>query len=166
MFRRWNWKASLFSSIVRGGLFVATNATSGWPVALAAGAAEFYYRAATAGFYGAVTQSFRRVAPHWHAMLAVIFFLPALTHSVEFVLHWWRGTPNLATSIGASMCLTVLSTTFNLYAMRRGALVVGADGAPLASDMRRMPRLIAGYLVAGPSALWRFMSQCYRNRRS
>lgn len=164
LLRRWNWKASLFSSFVRGALFVATNAAGGWHAAISAGATEFLYRAVMAGFYGAVTQSFRRVEPHWQAMLSVMVLLPLLTHGLEFLLHWWRGTSNLAVSIAASMCLTLLSTTFNLYAMRRGALVVGDGGASFASDLRGLPGLIAGYLMAGPIALWRFFS--YRSQQT
>ena len=46
------------------------------------------------------------------------------------------------------MAFTVVSTAFNLYAMRRGALVVGADGASLVTDLCRMPRLVLSFLAA------------------
>lgn len=155
--RRWNWKASLFSSLIRGTLFLAVNLTAGWYAAATAALAEFLYRSVTAGFYGALTQSFRCVEPRWQATVAVLILLPALTHGAEFLLHWWRGTPYLGVSIGASACLTLISTTFNLYAMRRGALVVGAGERSLAADLRALPRLILGYLLAGPLALWRVL---------
>ena len=157
LLRRWNWKAALFSSMIRGLLFLGVNAGSGWRAAAAAGAAEFLYRAATAGFYGSVTQSFRRVEPPWHAAVAVLILLPAISHTVEFAIHWMRDTPRLGASIAASLCLTVLSTTFNLYAMRRGALVVGAGERSLWSDIKGLPGLIAGYLASGPLAIWRLL---------
>jgi hypothetical protein len=39
--------------------------------------------------------------------------------------------------------------------MRRGALVVGEKAASMAEDLRAMPRVIAGFLAAGPMWLWR-----------
>jgi hypothetical protein len=71
-----------------------------------------------------------------------------------------RGTPNLRTSLIASVSFTVLSTLFNLYAMRRGALLVGAEGGSVGADFRRMPRLITGFLAAGPIAVSRLV--CHR----
>jgi hypothetical protein len=159
LIRRWNWKASLFSSLMRGLLFFTMNAAAGWRAAVAAGAVEFLYRSVTAGFYGALTQSFRCAEPKWQATLAVILLLPVCSHSVELLLHWWRGTPRLAASIAASAGMTVLSTAFNLYAMRRGVLVVGAGGRSLASDVRGLPRLISGFLLAGPISVWRFLAR-------
>ena len=83
--------------------------------------------------------------------------LPGASHSIEFVVHLLRGTPNLRTSLIASVSFTMLSTLFNLYAMRRGALLVGAEGGSVGADLRRMPRLIAGFLAAGPIALFRLI---------
>ncbi len=156
---RWNWKASLFSSAFRGTVFLAANTGAGWRAAVGAAAAEFLYRSATAGFYGAVTQSFRRVEPRWKGTMAVMVLLPLVAHSLELALHWWRGTPNLLASIAASAGFTAVSTTFNLYAMRRGALLVGAGAGTLAGDLRAIPRLIAGFLLAGPRSLAALLSR-------
>jgi hypothetical protein len=71
-----------------------------------------------------------------------------LTHSLEFMVHWWRGTPELGVSIAASVAFTALSTSFNLFAMRQGALVVGADRQSLLSDLLAVPRLVAQFVRA------------------
>lgn len=155
--RCWNWKSALFSSTIRAAIFFFANLTAGMGAASGAMLAEFVYRAATSGFYGSVTQAFRRVQPVWAAALSTMVLLPVLSHSLEFVIHYLRGTPNLKGSIVASVCFTVVSTLFNLYAMRRGALVVGSDGHTLASDMKRMPVLIAGFLAVGPVAILRLL---------
>jgi hypothetical protein len=154
LIRSWNWKASVFSSLIRGLLFLATNMSAGLYAAAMAGTAEFLYRAITAGFYGAITQSFRRVEPRWKGTVAVAVLLPVLGHSIELVLHWLRGTPNLVLSIVSSACLTLLSTTFNLYAMQRGTLVVGTGERTLLADLRAIPGLIAGYLLVGPRSVF------------
>lgn len=117
--------------------------------------AEFGYRGITSGFYGAITQAFRQAEPPWAAGAVTAVLLPLLSHSIELALHLIRGTPRILTSIISSVCFTVLSTTFNLYAMRRGALVVCPGACSLAADFRRIPRLLAGFIAAGPLALYR-----------
>ena len=52
----------------------------------------------------------------------------------------------------------MLSTGFSLFAMRRGALVVGPGCASLAEDLRRTPRLIGAFALAVirvTATLWR-----------
>lgn len=154
-FRHWNYKSALFSSTIRALLFLFANLRSGWHAATGAMLAEFIYRAITAGFYGALTQSFRRVQPPWKGTLGALLIVPLITHTIEFTLHYLRGTPNLKTSMIASICFTFVSTSFNLFAMRRGALVSGRDAWSIADDMRALPALIAGFLGAGPMWLWR-----------
>lgn len=157
LLRRWNWKSAVFSSIIRALIFFFANLRSGWHAAVGAMVAELLYRGFTAGFYGALTQAFGEVEPEWMAGIAVSLLLPVVSHTIEFAVHWLRGTPHLKASIISSVCFTVLSTLFNLYAMRRGVLVVGCSAGSVASDMRRIPRLIAGFVACGPVALFRWM---------
>ena len=153
--RHWNYKSALFSSVLRALIFLFANLRSGWQAATGAMLAEFIYRAVTAGFYGALTQSFRRVRPPWKGTAAALVVVPLVTHSIEFAIHYLRGTPNLKTSMIASICFTLVSTSFNLFAMRRGALVTGQGAWPIADDLRALPALIASFLTAGPVLLVR-----------
>lgn len=166
LLRRWNWKSAIFSSILRALIFFFANLRSGWHAAVGAMLAELMYRGITAGFYGALTQAFGEVEPEWAAGIAVSFLLPVVSHVVEFGVHWLRGTPHLKVSIISSVCFTVLSTLFNLYAMRRGVLVVGYSAGSVASDMRRIPRLIAGFVACGPVALYRWMRRSFAPPRA
>jgi hypothetical protein len=147
---RWNWKSALFSSSIRALIFFFANLSAGFHAASGAMGAEFAYRAVFAGFYGALTQAFRRAEPAWKANVVAMIALPAISHGLEFVVHFLRGTPNLKTSIVSSVVFTAISTLYNLYAMRRGALVVGDGEASVLDDLRRTPRLIAGFLASGP----------------
>jgi hypothetical protein len=156
LIRRWNWKAALSSSIVRGLIFFFANLRSGWHAAAGAMLAEYLFRAATSGFYGSVTQQLSQVEPEWQGVVCAMVLLPAWSHSLEFLVHWLRHTPHLKTSVIASMSFTVVSTAFNHYAMRRGALVVGGERDSFLTDMRAMPRMIAGFVAAGP--IWAFRS--------
>jgi len=154
-FERWNYKSALFSSVLRALIFLAANARFGLRAATGAMLAEFIYRALTAGFYGAMTQSCRKIQPPWKGTLAALTLVPLFTHSIEFTIHYLRGTPNLKGSMIASVCFTILSTSFNLFAMRRGTLVSGREAKSIGEDMLALPRLIGGFLSSGPLWIWR-----------
>ncbi len=153
--RGWHWKGALFSALIRCAIFFSVNLNAGWKAASGAALAEFAYRIVASGFYASMTQGFRHCEPAWAAYLAALLFLPLFQHALEFVLHWLRGTPNLAASLLASIAFTMLSTSYNLYSMRRGALVVGPGGQSIWRDIVSFPRLAADFLLAGPRSLWR-----------
>lgn len=156
--RRWNWKSALLSSLVRGLIFFAVNFVAGLSAALNAMATEMLFRAITAGFFGAVTQSFRKVQPAWHGAVAVLVLLPLANHSFEFAAHWARGTEKLYASIGVSVAFTALSSAFHYFVMRRGLLVVGDGGNSLRYDLARMPRAVLAFVAFPFVALWRWAS--------
>jgi hypothetical protein len=160
---RWNWKAALLSSLFRGLIFFGVNARVGWRAAAGALLAEFCLRAATAGFYGALTQSFRRVEPAWQGYVAATICLPVCAHSLELLVHWFRGTPNLAASMLASIAFTAFSTSFNLHAMRRGAFITGEGAGSLSSDFRAVPRLLAALADDVKRAVLRRPEMCSEN---
>jgi hypothetical protein len=137
---RWNWKSALFSSLLRAAIFFFfTNLIAGWHAALGAMLPELWLRSVTSGFYGAITESFSSARPTWAATAAAMVVLQFLAHSVEFVVHWLRGTPKLGLRIGTSLIFTALSTAFNLYAMRRGILVTSANSKTLRHDITQIP---------------------------
>lgn len=138
------------SSATRGLIFLFANWTAGWRAAVGAMTAEWIFRAITSGFYGSITQTLGEVEPAWQGSLVAMFLLPVISHSMEFGVHYLRGTAKLKTSIIASIVFTVFSTLFNVYAMRRGAMVVGSGTHSLADDMKRMPRIIGGFVMAVP----------------
>ncbi len=157
---RWNWKAALMSGLVRAGIFFSANLSAGTREAVGAMAAEFAWRFALSGFYGALMQRLRFGTPQWLANLMLGIALPLTNHAIEFAIHYARGTPNLKTSIVASVCFTAISMLFNLYAMRQGAMVTGAGGESLAKDLMRMPRIVVGFV------LWMFGFQRPTQRSS
>ena len=157
--RRWNWKSAVLSPLFRSQIFLAVNLRAGWKAALGAMAAEFAYRSLAAGFCGALTQAFRGAEPAWMAGFAVAILLPLLSHSLELLAHWLRGTPNLWASIAASVVFTAISTVFNWYAMRKGVFVVGEGSASLVADLRRIPRILFEFVVLGPVSFWKMCAR-------
>ena len=153
---RWNWKSGVTSALIRGAIFFTANLSAGLGAATGAMLTEFAYRTFLSGAYGSVTQALRKARPAWAAAVSAAVVLPICSHSVEFMVHWLRGTPKLAVSITASVSFSVISTLFNSYVMRRGVLVVGDDdGRTLASDMAMMPRMIGEFVALVPMAAWR-----------
>ncbi len=150
---RWNWKSAVLSSLFRACIFFFSNLSAGWHAAVGALLAELALRAVTSGFYGAITEAFSEARPEWAAMTAAMLVLPVVNHSLEFLVHWLRGTPKLAVSITASVIFTAWSTSFNVYAMRHGILTVGGRSKTLREDMRRVLPLFAQFILAGPRYL-------------
>lgn len=159
LFHRWNWKSALLSSILRASLFFGTNLSAGLPAAIAALKTELVFRAVTSGFYGALTEAFREAEPPWTGALTVMLLLPVANHSIELLVHWIRGTQNLYSSILASVALTAISTLFNFYLMRRGAMIVGVGRGSLGTDMARMPKLTLDFITLLPRYLIRRLSR-------
>ena len=151
--RLWNWKSALLSSLFRALIFFFANWKAGSRAAIAAMLAELLYRALTAGFYGSITQRLRRLEPPWRGALAASVLLPTIGHSLEWGVHTLRGTPNLRTSITASIAFTLVSSLFHLFAMRRGHFIVGAGSRPLLDDLRHVPVLMRDFMLAGPRLL-------------
>ena len=137
----WNWKAAVLSSILRASIFLAANLSAGRRAALAAMTTELAFRVVTSGFCGALTQRLSRIESAWRAAIAAFILLPVAQHSLELTVHWLRGTPNLALSIGASAIFTGFSTMVNLHLMRNGFLIVGEGGKTLRQDFAGLPRL-------------------------
>ena len=160
---RWNWKAAVISSLLRAHIFLAANATAGLRRAFAAAAAEFLFRFLTSGFYGSLTQAFRRAEPAWAGAVAVMILLPSILHSMEFAVHFLRGTPRLRTSIISSVIFPLFSTTFNCFAMRRGALVVGDGQSSLRSDLAQVPALLVDFVTAAAQIAWVLFPNIRRN---
>ncbi|MBC7927000.1 MAG: hypothetical protein H7039_15235 [Bryobacteraceae bacterium] len=152
---RWNWKSAVTSAMIRGMIFFFANLTSGLRAATFALLADVAFRMVVSGFYGSLTQAFRRCEPVWVATLFVMLVLPASSHAIEYAVHSLRGTPQLARSIRISICFTIIATLFNYYAMRRGVLVVGESRRSFGQDLKDMPKIIGGFLVIGPLTLWR-----------
>jgi hypothetical protein len=155
MLRYWNWKSAFFSAIMRCPIFFVAGLKFGWREAVGAGAAEFVFRAAVSGLLGGVIQSLLNVKPMWIPVVIITFVLPGVGHALEFLVHWFRGTPNLKAGMIGSIAFTLLATMFNWYAMHRGAMIAGARGKTLWEDLRNMPGIVFDFAVLGPLTFWR-----------
>jgi hypothetical protein len=150
LFRHWNWKTAAVSAVLRALMFFAINRSAGAKAAWIATGVEFTYRIATSGFFGSVTQVLRGVHPPWKATLATLLVLPAINQFLDFLVHWWQGTPKLAASILAASAVTAFASLFNLEAQRQGVLVVGPEARPFGHDVQKLPGVLLGVLLLVP----------------
>ena len=103
------------------------------------------------GVNGAIIQSYRRVQPAWHAVLTVPLFLAALSHLMEFVVlsgyETAFGEIGKKNAIIFSVIVSIISAVFNLFAMRRGVLIVKDETMQsFWRDLIRMPWLIFEFI--------------------
>jgi hypothetical protein len=153
---RWNWKAAVMSGIMRSMIYLFTHLKEGWRAALGAMSVEFIFRLIVSGASGSLVQSFHRATPVWLATICVMIMLPAVSHMIEFTLHTLNGDANKGKAIVISISFSILSALFNLFAMRRNALLVkDKDAHSLWHDLKRMPAIIAEFLLYPFFWFWR-----------
>ena len=159
--RHWNYKGAVLSGVFRAPIFLVTYLLGHESVKLAVGAAlvQFIFRFLFAGVGGALIQSFRRVEPAWKALLATLMIVPLISHLFEFSLQtgfaYLTGTPgNTNGAIARSICLSILSALFTLYAMRRNVMIVGeAESKSLLSDVLHLPVLVFNFMAFVPNEI-------------
>ncbi len=149
----WNWKSAVLSVILRGPIFLVAGLRHGWKGAVAALFTESIFCVMTAGFYGAIVQSLKDAEPPWLTALFLAGVMPVTFQVLEYVLHWFRGTPHLRVAGIVSLVVSAISSLFNLYAMRRGTLLVGGEAANFGRDLCRLPLLLLRFFALVPRKL-------------
>jgi hypothetical protein len=149
---RWHWKSAVISASVRSLMFFVATLGAGSSRAGRASLVEFLVRVPLVGALASVAQLFRLTEPAWAAAAVTTICLPLVAHAAELAAHAIAGTPRLGTSLLLSIAMSACATTFNLFAMRRGTLIVGAGARSLANDLRALPRLLAAFVKAAVDA--------------
>ncbi len=147
------------SAAYRAPIFFFTSLKAGWRMAIGALLAETAFRAFTSGFWGAFTQAVRLMEPAWLGVLLVVVVAPVVVQSLNLLIHLASGTPNLKQGFLVSCLVTGFASLFNWYAMRHGTFVTGQQGGSLWQDIKKLPLVILGFIVALPLALWRLIRQ-------
>ncbi len=152
--RHWNWKSALFAAFNRGTIFFVATMKRGRMEMSVAVLVEIIFSCAASGIYAAFTQAMRFAEPGWLAACIVALGIPSALYGFDYLAHVYTGMHNVRPAVTFATGLSVLSTLFNLFIMRRGAMVVGEDSQPLWRDLMRIPFLLVQFLIAGPLWLW------------
>lgn len=145
--RCWNWKAAALSGMLRVPVYVGTTLRHGWQAAALAGLVEACFSAASAGVYAAFTEAVRDATPQVTVATLLLIVLPAIMLVLDSLVHYGMRTPNLWAGVTVSFVVSMLSSGFNWYSMRRGTLLVGARARPFRSDLASLPLLIGRFLL-------------------
>jgi hypothetical protein len=152
----WNWKAAIISSVLRAPIFFGAYLAKGQGLKMAFGAmgVQFIFRAVTGGTNGAIIQSFSKIEPAWHAVVTIPVVLTVFMHIGEWFLQAgfdsYFGTKGKTAAVLISILGSVISAVFNLFAMRRGILLVKDESQQsFWHDLKQMPWIIFE-LVAYP----------------
>ena len=150
---RWNWKAAVLSSLLRAPIFFFSYLfkKDGLKLAIGAAVSQSIFRFVFGGVNGAIIQSFSKVEPPWHAVLTVPLILAAFSHLMEYgvqtVYDNQTGVNGKGRAIGISVIVSAISAVFNLFAMRRGALLVKDESQQsIWRDLGRMPWLALEFI--------------------
>ena len=162
--RHWNWKSALFSAGNRGTIFFVATMRRGRVEMSVAVLVEITFSVTVAGVYAAFTQAMRFARPEWLGTAIVALALPSALLGMDYLAHLYTGMHHMRPALTFATALSVVSSLFNLFVMRRGALIVGEQGDSLLRDLKRMPVLIAKFVIAGPLWLLNFVSGVGRTR--
>jgi hypothetical protein len=159
--RHWNYKGAILSGVLRAPIFLVTYLIGKESLRLAVGAAfvQFVFRFFFAGIGGTLIQSMRRVEPAWKAIAAVLLLVPAISHLFEFGVQatfaWATGTQDqTGGAILRSICVSIISALFTVFAMRRGVMIVGeSESKSFLNDMSRLPAIIFHFIAFIPNEI-------------
>jgi hypothetical protein len=151
--RWWNWKSAVISAAMRGPIFFFATLSLGLRAAAIALLLDASFRTVLAGFMGALTQAVRYIQPTWIPALIVVVGMPVVNHTIEYFVH--RHNMKLGLAMGISIGFSMISGAFELFAMRRGTLVVTEHSQSLGHDILRFPKLVADFVMTAVRALLR-----------
>lgn len=134
------------SAAVRSVVYLLAMIHGGAHSRLAVVAVEMGYVTLTAGLWAGLQQGalcFRSVLL---GNLTIVVLVPGLAQWFDYCVHCLTGATAPARATFAVCVFTLLSALFHLHVMRRGVFLTGR-GRSLADDFRRIPRLVAGFVL-------------------
>ncbi len=148
--------------MLRAPIFFFAYRKEGIGLAIGAAFAQFLFRTIFGGIYGAIIQAFSKVEPAWQALLTVPLVLACFSHLMEFIVQTFYDTYNGTTSgnkaILVSIIISVLSAVFNLFAMRRGALLVKDEQQQsLWKDFKSFPHITFEFIIFAPLKIYEML---------
>jgi hypothetical protein len=107
---------------------------------------EIAYVTLTAGVYAGMQQQALGLRRRWLGNAIIVLGVPGLAQALDWAAHCALGAAAPTRATLAVCCFAAISALFHLHVMRNGAFLSGY-GRSLVSDFRRMPRLIAGFVL-------------------
>jgi len=142
----WNWKCALLSATARSLVYLVAMTRTGLPGRFAVVLVEIGYVTLTAGVYAGMQQKALGLRSRLLGNLIVVLGVPGLAQAMDWLAHCVTGTTAPAKATLAVGVFAAVSALFHLHVMRNGAFLTG-HGRSLWEDFRRVPRLVAGFVL-------------------
>jgi hypothetical protein len=147
-------------------VYLAAMARTGPRGRLAIVLVEMAYVTFTAGLYAGMQQRALGFRSRLLGNLTIAFGVPWLGLVLDWLTHRAAGATAPAKATLAVCVFATVSALFHLHVMRRGVFLTGHTGRSLIDDFRRMPRLIAGFVLAPVVFLATLTSRTARSAES
>jgi hypothetical protein len=146
VFSCWNWKCALLSATARSLVYLAAMTRSGRHGAYAVVLVEIAYVTLTAGIYAGMQQKALGLRSRVLGNLVVVLVVPGLSQFLDWAAHQVTGAAATGRATIAVSFFAIVSALFHLHVMRNGVFLTG-HGRSLIDDFRRVPKLIAGFVL-------------------
>jgi hypothetical protein len=144
----WNWKVAMLTAVLRGMACVWALRHAELHVRQHFGAVEAAFVLLTCGSFSALQQQSLKIRSEALAWLCCVMIVPLTSLSCDAALHLWLDGRNTRQLGVAGLIFTIVSATFHWHMIRNGALLVGDEAHSLATDLKRIPRLMGTYFAA------------------
>lgn len=134
------------SATARSVVYLAAMSRKSFAGSLAVVLVEIAYVSLTAGIYAGMQQRALGLRSRLMGNLIITVGVPGLAQLLDWAAHQVSGAAVTGKATFAVCVFAVLSALFHLHVMREGAFLTGT-GHSLADDFRRMPRIIAGFVL-------------------
>lgn len=108
---------------------------------------EMLYVTLTAGLYAGLQQRALRIRPHLLGNLIIVAAVPALAQLFDALAHRVLGAVVPVHAFLGVCLFAAVSALFHLHVMRNGVFLTGCHGRSLPDDFRRIPALLAAFLL-------------------
>ena len=142
----WNWKCGLLSATARSLVYLAAMARTGPHGRVAVIAVEIAYVTLTSGICAGMQQKALALRSRLLGNLIVVIGVPGVAQILDWLAHRISGAAVTGKATLAVSVFAALSALFHLHVMRNGTFLTGT-GRSLFDDFRRIPRLVAGFVV-------------------
>ena len=142
----WNWKCALLSATARSLVYLAAMARTGPHGRIGVIVVELAYVTLTSGIYAGIQQKALALRSRFWGNLIIVVGVPGVAQILDWVAHRISGAAVTGKATLAVSVFATLSALFHLHVMRNGTFLTGT-GRSLYNDFRRIPRLVAGFVV-------------------
>jgi len=136
------------SATARSLVYLAAMAHTGQRGGFSVVVVEMIYVTVTAGIYAGLQQKALGFRSRLLGNLTIVCGVPMLAQILDWLTHRAVGAAAPEKATLAVCVFAIASALFHLYVMRHGAFLTGHTSRSLLDDFRRMPRLIAGFVLA------------------